>query len=166
MTFVRTKNIIALKVSFSYDSIEILVRVLQSSEVCVQTQPFTFLPPLLFCNSQMDLQVVYSTALTGSWDSPFLLTTFWSISVKQDRVGSRDTSWHIKEKMEEACNLQMSVIMQPVSIRRSDFNTALITLPSSMFYWDESTYPFLLPLFSPVSKERVNSGCSLPEMFF
>lgn len=60
----------------------------------------------------------------------------------------------------------MSVIMQPVSIRHSDFNTALIIFPSSMFCWDESTYPFLLPLFPPVFKARVNSGCSLSEMFF
>lgn len=67
MTFVKTKNIIALKVSFYYDYIEILGRVLQPSELCVQTQPFTFLPPLIFPNGQMDLQVVCIKVLTGSW---------------------------------------------------------------------------------------------------
>lgn len=66
MTLIKTKNIISLKVSFYCDSIEILVTVLQPSEMYVQTQPFTFLTPLVFPNSQMDLQVMYIAVLTGS----------------------------------------------------------------------------------------------------
>lgn len=144
--------------------------VLQPLEMCVQTQPFTFLPPLVFPDSQMDLQVMYITVLTGSCDSPFFLTTFCSISVKLNMVGSGGTSWFyiLMEKMEEACNKIKDKCnnLQPVSIRHSNFNTTLITFPSSMSCWDESTYLFLLPLFPLVFKERVNSGCSLSEMFF